>query len=606
MKRLYPKIEFIQMDVTKMTFEDNSFDIVLDKACLDAILCNDSDEILDSVTKMMNEIKRVLKPKGKYICVSLLQVYVLNKLLIEYNSWNIDFSIISVSIGESSLCPFFLIFEQSDKPIINLHFQSQDGFLRLNDGIDNSSFSKKYENNISIISPIITETQYYYNQRHKLEVINNDFVYETDIFLYNESKPRYHLSIYDNNKSNYDEKELSKVGVFIIPQGKENQWIYKSNEGRNKIVYQSKYNRIIFVCINRNHHYNSLDEVQNELNPLIPQYYPIKYEESVPFFTSGNDIGSRNVIYCEKSEISELVEVEKVDDSEGEDDVKDGYYLRLYFSTESNEIQSECRIIPKPIKQKKGGKKGKKNITTTEITTETSQTIVDYGYLSFSYHKLFVTALAANQNILKINPLRILVIGLGGGSLPLYLYNTFNTINLSVVELDPVVVNIAKKYFGLIENERCNVIIDNGLTFVNKEAETKENIYDIIMIDVDYKTRDNSLSFPPPEFLEDSFLINCKKLIGSENGMICINYGTHVADDLEKLVERLKPNFPDVLVFNSDDINKILCLFPKALSKSAKKLDALGYVERLTKSSKNQANIKRHDFGFAVNKAKWM
>lgn len=599
------------MDVTTMAFEDNTFDVVLDKACLDAILCNDSELILNSVTKMMNEIKRVLKPKGKYICVSLLQVYVLNKLLVEYNTWNIDFSIITVSVGESSLCPFFIIIEESDKPIITLHFQSQDGFLRLNDGIitTTTNYKKEYENNINVISPIITETQYYFNQRHKLEVINNDFVYETDLFLYNESKPRYHLSIYDNNKSNYNENELSKVGVFIIPQSKENQWIYKSNEGRNKIVYQSKYNRIIFISIYRNNHYNSLDEVQKELNPLIPQYYPIRYEESVPFFTSGNDIGSRNVIYCEKSEISELVEVERVENEENEEEENNScyYYLRLYFSTESNEIQSECKIIPKTTKQnKKGGKgkegrKGKKEETNTE-------TIVDYGYLSFSYHQMFVTALAANQNLLKINPLNVLIVGLGGGSLPMFLYNTFNTINISVLELDPAVVNIAKKYFGLIENERCNIIIENGLDYINKQAEKEEkgNKYNVIIIDVDYKTRDKSLSFPPPEFLEDSFLLNCKKLSCENNSMICINYGSHVSSDLDRLIERLKPIFPDILVFTSDDINKIICLFPYTLSKSAKKLDALGYVERLMKTAKNQANIKRYDFGFAVNKAKWM
>lgn len=37
----YPKMSFQVMDVTKMTFKPNEFDLVLDKGCLDCLACSD-------------------------------------------------------------------------------------------------------------------------------------------------------------------------------------------------------------------------------------------------------------------------------------------------------------------------------------------------------------------------------------------------------------------------------------------------------------------------------------------------------------------------------------------------------------------------------------
>lgn len=296
MKKMYSNLEYIQMDVTKMNFDDNSFDIVLDKACLDAILCNDKQDVLDSVTQMMNEIKRVLKSDGKYLCISLLQSHVVKKLLIDYNKWNIDISIILVNPGESALCPFYIKF-QNNKDAITMRFIPENGFIRKN---DNTLINKENINeNIENTCNKIIETQFYYSKRHSLEKIGNELCYETDLFLYNEDyvfiniyiQPRYHISVYDNKYLHIDTKP--KIGVFIIPQGKEDEWIYHSDEGKNKIVYQSGYHRLIFISIYRKHFYNTLEEVQKELNPFIPQYYTLEYEESVPFFTSGDDIGTR-------------------------------------------------------------------------------------------------------------------------------------------------------------------------------------------------------------------------------------------------------------------------------------------------------------------------
>ena len=49
-------------------FSPGEFNIVIDKGTLDSILCGDNS--VPNAEKMMQEIYRVLGPKGVYICVT--------------------------------------------------------------------------------------------------------------------------------------------------------------------------------------------------------------------------------------------------------------------------------------------------------------------------------------------------------------------------------------------------------------------------------------------------------------------------------------------------------------------------------------------------------
>ena len=56
------------MDATKMTFEDESFDVIIDKGTLDALICA-TDLIMS--TNLLKEQLRVLKKKtGKWYIIS--------------------------------------------------------------------------------------------------------------------------------------------------------------------------------------------------------------------------------------------------------------------------------------------------------------------------------------------------------------------------------------------------------------------------------------------------------------------------------------------------------------------------------------------------------
>lgn len=74
---------------------------------------------------------------------------------------------------------------------------------------------------------------------------------------------------------------------------------------------------------------------------------------------------------------------------------------------------------------------------------------------------------------------RLLEIGLGGGTTASYLNRTYPSLRIDAVELDPVVVEFARKYFYLKENKNLNVTVRDGRVFlVRSDAK-----YDVIMID---------------------------------------------------------------------------------------------------------------------------
>lgn len=56
------------MDVRDLKFEDNSFDIAIDKSTIDALLCGEDSTVNTAI--MLKEVQRVLKPGGTYFCIS--------------------------------------------------------------------------------------------------------------------------------------------------------------------------------------------------------------------------------------------------------------------------------------------------------------------------------------------------------------------------------------------------------------------------------------------------------------------------------------------------------------------------------------------------------
>lgn len=63
-----PNMQFIHMDALRMTFPAGSFDVAIDKATLDTILC--ADNSIDNSLRYLQEVYKVLKGNGKYLLVT--------------------------------------------------------------------------------------------------------------------------------------------------------------------------------------------------------------------------------------------------------------------------------------------------------------------------------------------------------------------------------------------------------------------------------------------------------------------------------------------------------------------------------------------------------
>ncbi|MFY2560610.1 spermidine synthase [Corallococcus terminator] len=76
-------------------------------------------------------------------------------------------------------------------------------------------------------------------------------------------------------------------------------------------------------------------------------------------------------------------------------------------------------------------------------------------------------------------PQRILVVGLGGGAMPMFLRAVAPQARIDVVDIDPDVVDVARKYFGFREDARLKAHVADGRAFI----EAKRPAYDLIFLD---------------------------------------------------------------------------------------------------------------------------
>ena len=74
---------------------------------------------------------------------------------------------------------------------------------------------------------------------------------------------------------------------------------------------------------------------------------------------------------------------------------------------------------------------------------------------------------------------RILMIGLGGGSISTYYGRAMPDVHIDTVELDQRVIDVAKQYFALRDTLRVRYLAADGRVFLNRS----KDLYDLILLD---------------------------------------------------------------------------------------------------------------------------
>ena len=109
-----------------------------------------------------------------------------------------------------------------------------------------------------------------------------------------------------------------------------------------------------------------------------------------------------------------------------------------------------------------------------EINYHSIVDLKDPDDLQVPYTRLMAAALLYPQDIH-----RILMVGLGGGSISTYLGRAMPDVQIDVVELDPGVIAAGRKYFGLQETDKVHFIESDGRVLLNRNKEP----YDLILLD---------------------------------------------------------------------------------------------------------------------------
>jgi predicted membrane-bound spermidine synthase len=106
--------------------------------------------------------------------------------------------------------------------------------------------------------------------------------------------------------------------------------------------------------------------------------------------------------------------------------------------------------------------------------TESITNLLDPDDLPLRYAQVMTIATAYPEM-----PRRILMLGLGGGSISTYLGRFMPEAAITTVEIDPGVITAAKTYFGLRESERIRYRAGDGRVFLHRSNE----LYDLILLD---------------------------------------------------------------------------------------------------------------------------
>jgi spermidine synthase len=106
--------------------------------------------------------------------------------------------------------------------------------------------------------------------------------------------------------------------------------------------------------------------------------------------------------------------------------------------------------------------------------TESVANLLDPDDLPLRYAQVMTIA-----TIYPETPRKVLMLGLGGGSISTYLGRFMPEAQITTVEIDPGVITAAKTYFGLRETERMRYRAGDGRVFLTRSSE----LYDLILLD---------------------------------------------------------------------------------------------------------------------------
>ena len=128
--------------------------------------------------------------------------------------------------------------------------------------------------------------------------------------------------------------------------------------------------------------------------------------------------------------------------------------------------------------------------------------------LVFEYAKLVFSSFLLNPE-----PKNILVVGLGGGTLPLAFRELLPQARIDVVEIDAAVASVAKEYFDYETTEPGKLYVQDARIF-GKRAARRDLRYDLILLDA------FNGDYIPEHLMTREYLLETRELLAPEGVLL--------------------------------------------------------------------------------------
>lgn len=174
----------------------------------------------------------------------------------------------------------------------------------------------------------------------------------------------------------------------------------------------------------------------------------------------------------------------------------------------------------------------------------------DPDHLELQYARVAMVGLALCEG-----PRRVLVVGLGGGTLPSFLRKHYPDAAIDVVEIDPEVVDVAKKFFAFREDARMRVHVDDGRRFIES---IRQHTYDAIFLDA------FGTDSVPAHLTTQEFLRAVRRSL-MPGGVVIGNVWNRSSNPLyDSMVRTYQDVFEELFILDVfNDSNKILLALPR-------------------------------------------
>lgn len=170
-------------------------------------------------------------------------------------------------------------------------------------------------------------------------------------------------------------------------------------------------------------------------------------------------------------------------------------------------------------------------------------------FLALPYAQVVLVGLA-----LSAESRRFLVVGLGGGTLPMFLRKYYPNATIDAVDIDPDVIDVARRFFGFREDVRMQAHVRDGRQFIEELRQP----YDVIFLD----------AFGPdsiPERLTTQEFLQAVRRAVTPGGIVVGNIWGRSANPLyDSMVRTYQAVFEELVVLNVREAsNKILLALPR-------------------------------------------